>query len=81
VELEDLGAKSQTENFDDGTAKYEVDIKDGLKHGNYFEYHPSGELKVKGKYKNDQKDGTWKYYNEDGDLVKRERWKKGELVN
>ncbi|MEM7552006.1 MAG: DUF3352 domain-containing protein [Bacteroidota bacterium] len=79
IELEDLGAKSQTENFEDGTPKYEVGIKNGQKHGNYFEYHETGELKVKGKYKNDLMEGTWKYYDENGNLVKRERYKRGDL--
>lgn len=51
VELDDLGAKKQTEATEDSTPIYELNIKDGLKHGNYFEYHETGELKIKGKYK------------------------------
>jgi len=81
VELEDLGAKSQSENFEDGTQKYEVGVKNGLKHGLYFEYYPSGELKVKGKYKNDLKEGLWKYYMENGDLDRKEKYRKGTLID
>ena len=77
VELDDLGARRQSEAFEDGTPQYEVNIKDGLKHGSYFEYHPSGELKIKGKYKKDLKHGTWKYYDSLGNLVNRERYKDG----
>lgn len=80
IEIVDLGAKKQTEPFDTGLPKYEVDIKDGQKHGSYFEYHESGELKIKGKYKNDLKEGIWKYYDLDGKMVKREKYKSGELI-
>ncbi|MEL7148970.1 MAG: hypothetical protein AAFO69_21530, partial [Bacteroidota bacterium] len=81
VIIEDLNAKKQTEEFEGGETKYEVGVKDGMKHGNYFEYYETGELKVKGKYKNDQQDGVWKYYDIEGNLLKRERYRKGELVN
>ena len=81
IELEDLGAKNQTDQYEDGTPLYEVGIKDGQKHGNYFEYFPTGELKMKGKYKHDLKSGTWKHYDVDGNLVKREKYRDGELVN
>ncbi|WP_462249587.1 DUF3352 domain-containing protein [Ekhidna sp.] len=80
IELEDLGAKSQSDEYENGNAKYEVGIKNGQKHGNYFEYFETGELKIKGKYKNDLKSGTWKYYDEEGNLVKREKYRDGELV-
>ncbi len=79
VEIDDFGAKKQTEDYEDGTQKYEVEIKDGMKHGSYYEYHPTGELKVKGKYKEDLMEGTWRYYDEQGNLVKKERYKRGEL--
>ncbi|MEO9967451.1 MAG: DUF3352 domain-containing protein [Reichenbachiella sp.] len=81
IEVEDLAAKKQTEAYEEGSPKYELEIKDGLKHGSYFEYHPSGELKTKGKYKNDLKEGTWKYYTVDGKLESKEKYKKGERVD
>lgn len=81
VVIEDLNAKKQIEEFDGGQTKYEVGVKDGMKHGNYFEYYDTGELKIKGKYKSDLKEGLWKYYDEEGELVKRERYRKGELVD
>ncbi len=81
IEIEDLGAKSQTEQDSAGNTKYEMEIKDGLRHGNFFEYHPSGELKSKGKYKNDLKDGTWKYYDSLGRLTKKEKYRNGELID
>lgn len=81
IELEDLGAKSQTDHYESGTPKYEVSIKNGQKHGNYFEYFPTGELKIRGKYKNDMKAGTWKYYDEQGNLIKREKYRNGEIMD
>ena len=81
IEIVDLGAKKQSESFEKGLPKYEVDIKNGQKHGNYFEYHETGELKIKGKYKNDLKDGLWKYYDIDGKLVNREKYKQGQLID
>ena len=80
IEIEDFGAKSQQENYDAGTPKYDVAVKDGKKHGSYFEYHETGELKVKGKYKNDLKEGIWKYYDTDGQLTLKEKYKKGVLL-
>lgn len=79
IEIEDLGAKKQKEKDEEGNLLYEVELKDGKKHGSYFEYYPTGELKTKGKYKNDEPDGTWKFYSEDGDLIKREKYKNGKL--
>jgi len=81
IEIEDLGAKKQIEAYDEGSPKYEIEVKDGLKHGSYYEYYPTEELKVKGKYKNDLQEGVWKYYTKEGDLEKKERYKKGVLVN
>jgi hypothetical protein len=80
IEISDLGAKKQSEEYEEGTPKFEVELKDGLRHGDYFEYHPTGELKIKGKYKADLKEGTWKFYDVDGKLIKKDRYKKGDIV-
>ena len=81
IEVLDLGAKKQSDTYEEGTTKFELEVKDGLKHGNYFEYYITGELKVKGKYKNDLKEGIWKYYTVDGKLEKKEKYKKGEMIS
>ncbi len=80
IEIEDFGAKKQKEKDEEGNLLYEVELKDGMKHGDYFEYYPSGELKTKGKYKKDEPDGTWKFYSVDGDLIKKEKYRNGKLV-
>ena len=52
-------------------------MRDGFRNGAYREYHPNGELKIKGRYKADQKQGTWKYYNEAGKLTDRKKFENG----
>ncbi|MTI37978.1 DUF3352 domain-containing protein [Fulvivirga lutimaris] len=66
---EDLNDKKLTENFSNGQLKFEVPLKDGLKHGRYEEYDSLGNLIIKGRYKNDQKSGTWKFYDSEGTLL------------
>lgn len=80
IYLDDLDVKKHKENYDDGTLKLEVDIKNGVKHGNYTEYYPNGNTKVKGKYRNDMKDGTFKYYDEQGKFTEKKEYANGELV-
>lgn len=44
-----------------------------------IEYYSNGKIKSEGKLKNGHKQGTWSFYNEEGVIVKQERWKKGKL--
>ncbi len=70
--ISNLDAKKQEEFFDDGILKLEVELKNGLKHGNLKQYHENGELYLKGEYENDEPVGKWKYYDENGKLVKKD---------
>ena len=54
--------------------RYEVELKNGLKHGNFEEYYSNGKIKIKGKYKKDKQTGVWKYYSSDGILVKKKKF-------
>jgi len=48
---------------------------------NYFEsYHDGHVLRSKGYYKNEKKDGIWKYYDNGGSLTLAEVYKEGELI-
>ena len=48
---------------------------------NYFEgYHDGHVLMMKGYYKNEKKDGIWKYYDNGGSLTLTEVYKEGELI-
>jgi antitoxin component YwqK of YwqJK toxin-antitoxin module len=83
----------QTYNGGD-TLLYEAVQHTDCRVGWYIEYFPNGSKKVTGQYKeNDTKKwknlwnrgycskehGTWKYYNEKGDLIKTEEYKNGKL--
>ncbi len=70
----DLNAKSFSRNYTNGTLRFEVDLKDGLKHGRYTEYYPDGTEKITGRFRNDGQVGTWRYYDADGKMVLRKRF-------
>ncbi len=75
IVLDDLDAKKQREYYEDGeTLKIEVSLKDGLKHGSYREYYENGNLKVKGRYKNDAPTGVWHFYDENGRRIEKRRY-------
>ncbi|TAE86985.1 MAG: hypothetical protein EAY81_04835 [Bacteroidetes bacterium] len=42
-------------------------------------FYPNGKIKLKGQFKRGKKHGNWFYFNEKGMMVKRERYKAGEL--
>lgn len=42
--------------------------KDGKQEGNYEGWYESGQIQIKGKFINDEKDGEWIEYNEDGTI-------------
>ncbi len=69
----DLTAKTFTKNHTNGKVRFEVELKNGLKHGTYKAYYKNGKLKISGKYSKDQQTGTWRVYNFDGDLVYKKR--------
>jgi antitoxin component YwqK of YwqJK toxin-antitoxin module len=50
-----------------------------VKQGSYFMYYQNGKLQVSGNYKNGQKNGDWKYYDESGKLIRTEKYSDGKL--
>ena len=70
----DLTAKEFIKKHRNGKVKFSVELKDGLKHGNYKEYYRNGELKISGKYYKDGQNGAWRAYNFDADLVFKKRF-------
>ena len=70
---DDLNDKKMTENYENGQVRFEVALKDGLKEGNYRAYDSLGNVIIKGRYSNDQKTGVWKYYTNEGKLIKKEK--------
>ncbi len=70
----DLTAKEFIKKHTNRKVKFSVELKDGLKHGNYKEYYRNGKLKISGKYSKDEQKGTWRVYNFDEDLVFKKRF-------
>ncbi|MBN2610617.1 MAG: DUF3352 domain-containing protein [Bacteroidales bacterium] len=77
INISDLDASKYEEFFDNGNLKISVELKNGLKHGNFREYYEDGNVKLRGKYKQDMMDGTWKLYNEEGNLLETREYKDG----
>ncbi|NMH88136.1 DUF3352 domain-containing protein [Flavivirga algicola] len=70
----DLTAKEFVKKHSNGKTRFSVELKDGLKHGNYKEYYRNGKLKISGKYSKDEQKGTWRVYNFDENLVFKKRF-------
>ena len=77
IVINDLDDKKMTTRYDDGSIQYEVELKNGLKHGNFKEYFHDGTLKVRGKFKEDTPEGEWKLYNEQGELEEEKNFENG----
>jgi hypothetical protein len=77
----DINARSYKGLFADSTVQYVVELKNGFKDGSYTEYYPNGEVKMKGHFENDKRDGIWRLFDEDGKLILRRRYDKGEVTS
>ncbi len=52
--------------------------KDSMLNGPYQEFFENGsQVKISGSYKDDKKHGIWKYYDQEGKVIKTELWKDG----
>ena len=70
----DLNAKSFRKQYSNGNTWFEVDLKDGLKHGRYEEFYPDGTRKIRGRFREDKQVGTWRYYDKTGEQVHKKRF-------
>ncbi|MGJ8548405.1 DUF3352 domain-containing protein [Winogradskyella wichelsiae] len=70
----DLTAKQFEKKYYNGKIRFSVELKNGLKHGDYLEYYSNGKLKIKGSYKRDQQNGTWRVYDYNKDVVFKKRF-------
>ncbi|WP_291723866.1 DUF3352 domain-containing protein [Bernardetia sp.] len=57
--------------------RYEYEVEGTIKNGIYREYK-AGKLIIEGYYKNDKRDGKWRFYDQKGKLKERKRYKDGE---
>jgi antitoxin component YwqK of YwqJK toxin-antitoxin module len=58
--------------YENGIKWSESYYDDGIKQGHSLSFFPNGQARYLGEYKNDKKFGTWKFYDEDGELFKEE---------
>ncbi|QLG44881.1 DUF3352 domain-containing protein [Costertonia aggregata] len=70
----DLNAKSFKKMYTNGKVQFEVELKDGLKHGSYSQYYKNGGIRIKGRFRQDLQVGTWRYYNSEGELIRKKRF-------
>ena len=54
--------------------------KNGKIHGEYYKYHENGKIMVAGKFRNGYYSGTWKFYDDTGNLVQERRYKRNGKV-
>ncbi|MBI3134639.1 MAG: hypothetical protein HYZ14_08215 [Bacteroidetes bacterium] len=60
--------------YEEGTKWSESYYKDGKRDGHSLTFYPNGEIRYVGEYKNDQKTGTWTFYNQVGTITKEEKY-------
>jgi len=63
-----------TKYFANGELKKEVNYRANLLEGRYVEYAGANLISVEGEYKKGKKTGTWKYFNQKGELLKEEKF-------
>ncbi len=51
-----------------------------LLHGDFVAYHPNKQLAQKGKFRRGLKCGKWLYWNDKGECIKIEKWRKGKEI-
>ena len=68
------------EYYENGAQKAKIIYKKGLADEEAMFYYPNGKLKIEANYKNGQKHGRWVFFDERGNEVGKEKWKKGEKV-
>jgi hypothetical protein len=79
IYVKNLNARSHTGYYEDSTVHFKVEIRNGFKDGSFTEYYQNGKEKMTGKFKGDKRDGNWRLYNEDGNLMMRRVYDNGEV--
>lgn len=67
------------EFYESGARKAMVTYQKGKPNGNAEFYYNTGVLKIEGKFKEGLKSGKWKHYTMTGELIDKEKWKKGNV--
>ena len=78
--LDNLKFKTVTKYHNNGNIVLIANYDNGIVTGKFQKFYDNGNPKSLGLYNKMKKEGLWKYYNENGDFVKEELYKNGELV-
>lgn len=68
------------EYYDNGTRKSKIEYDDGEADGDAEFYYPNGNIKIEAEYSDNEKHGKWIYFDEKGEKIGKEKWKKGVKV-
>jgi len=66
--------------YKNGQPQFEMPLKDGKLHGKSARWYENGQIKSEAHYINDVKDGTFKKWDKQGNLISRQVYDMGELV-
>jgi antitoxin component YwqK of YwqJK toxin-antitoxin module len=78
--LQDVKDGAWTQYFTDGKVKLKANYIRNKLEGQYTVYHFNGMIEISGTFKNSEKNGTWVYMKETGEMEKREDYTEGRLV-
>ncbi|MEA2043037.1 MAG: DUF3352 domain-containing protein [Bacteroidota bacterium] len=75
---DDQQIETYNEFHTNGARRLTMEYDDGKPDGDATYYFRTGKINIEGDYRDGQKHGRWKYYDEKGDKIGVERWKRGE---
>ena len=78
--LEALENKTIINYNKEGVVIFIADYTKGIADGNFQKFYENGNVKETGTYYRTVKDKIWKYYNENGLLIKQEWYSRGDLL-
>jgi len=73
---EDVIEGKYQEFFQNGAQKATLTYEEGKLEGDAEFFYPTGRIKIKGKYKDNEKRGKWLFYDEKGEVINKEKMKK-----
>jgi antitoxin component YwqK of YwqJK toxin-antitoxin module len=77
---DDLMTGFYYEFYENGTQKAKIEYDEGKAEGDAEFFYPNGKLKIEAEYKDNEKHGKWVYFDEKGEKIGKEKWKKGVKV-
>jgi len=74
---DDLMEDFYFEYYESGAQKAKIEYDEGIADGDAEFYYPNGKIKIEAEYKDNEKHGKWVYFDEKGEKIGKEKWKKG----